>query len=644
MREIVLGTAGHVDHGKTSLIRALTGIETDRLKEEKKRGITIELGFAYLDLPCGHRLGIVDVPGHEKFVKNMVSGVMGMDLVAFIVAADEGIMPQTREHFEICRLLGVKEGIIVITKKDMVEAEWLDLVEEEVRDFCVGSFLEEAPLLRVSSTTGEGIAELKEELDRFVGRQELKEVYGPFRLPVDRVFAMKGFGAVITGTSISGRVAISEELRFYPSELIAKVRGLQVHSQSVEEVEAGHRTAINLQGVDTALIERGMVAATPGSLQPGFMLDCDFLYLAANEKPLKHRTRVRIHLGTAEVMGRISLLEQDELLPGDTVAVQLLFEEPIAVWPGDRYVVRSYSPATTIGGGRVLGNQPARKRKRATEYDRQVNGKVFQILQHGTVEEQILLFLEESQTTGLTADELSIRIGLFGKQLKKVMTNPLSTRKIVVVDSASQRYLAKTVSDRVEETLLATLTAFHRDNPLQSGLSKEELRSGLGRRVEQKVFQFCLGELLKKELVVQEESVVRLTTHRVALQADEKALQHDLEEWYRQKGLATATIRESMDHFADAPESMVKEVLALLLRQGQLVKISESLYYHVDTINSLAQDLIAFINREGEIDAPRFKELTGLTRKFSIPLLEYFDKIKLTIRVGDTRVLRKKVS
>lgn len=644
MREIVLGTAGHVDHGKTSLIRALTGIETDRLKEEKKRGITIELGFAYLDLPCGHRLGIVDVPGHEKFVKNMVSGVMGMDLVAFIVAADEGIMPQTREHFEICRLLGVKEGIIVITKKDMVEAEWLDMVEEEVRDFCVGSFLEDAPLLRVSSITGEGIAELKEELDRFVSRQELKEVHGPFRLPVDRVFAMKGFGAVITGTSISGRIAIGEELRFYPSELIAKVRGLQVHSQSVEEVEAGHRTAINLQGVDTALIERGMVAATPGCLQPGFMLDCDFLYLAANEKPFKHRTRVRIHLGTAEVMGRISLLDQDELMPGQMAAVQLLFEVPVAVWPGDRYVVRSYSPATTIGGGRVLGNQPARKRRRATDEDQSHNAAVFQILQHGTVEEQILLFLEESQTVGLTADELSIRIGLFGKQLKKVMTGPLSTRKIVVVDSASQRYLSRTVSDGVEETLLATLTAFHRDNPLQSGLSKEELRSSLGRRVEQKVFQFCLGELLKRELVVQEESVVRLTSHRVALQADEKALQRDLEEWYRQKGLATATLRESMDRFSDAPENMVKEVLSLLLRQGKLVKISESLYYHTDTINTLAQDISAFISREGEIDAPRFKELTGLTRKFSIPLLEYFDKIKLTIRVGDTRILRKKIS
>lgn len=642
MREIVLGTAGHVDHGKTSLIRALTGIETDRLKEEKKRGITIELGFAYLDLPCGHRLGIVDVPGHEKFVKNMVAGVMGMDLVAFIVAADEGIMPQTREHFEICRLLGVREGIVVITKKDMVDPEWLDLVEEEVRDFCTGSFLENAPLVRVSSVTGEGIAELKEELDRFVSRQELKEVHGPFRLPVDRIFAMKGFGAVITGTSISGRIALGEELRFYPSELIAKVRGLQVHSQAVEEVEAGHRTAINLQGVDTALIERGMVAATPGALQPGYMLDCDFLYLAGNEKPLKHRTRVRVHLGTAEVMGRISLLQQDELIPGQTVAVQLLVEEPVAVWPGDRYVVRSYSPATTIGGGEVLGNQPPRKRKRVTEQDRKLNARIFQILQQGTVEDRLLLFLEESRTSGLTADELSIRLGLFGKQLKKVMNGPLSTRKIVVVDSASQRYLAKTVTDKVEETLLANLAAFHQEHPLQSGLSKEELRSGLGRRMEPKVFQFCLAELLKKGLVIQEESEVRLATHEVALQADEEAIQRDLEEWYRRKGLTTATIRESWEHFSDLPEAKVKEVLALLLRQGKLIKISESLYYHAATIDKLARDLTDYLSREKDIDAPRFKELTGLTRKFSIPLLEYFDRIKLTIRIGDTRVLRKK--
>jgi selenocysteine-specific elongation factor len=336
MRDIVLGTAGHVDHGKTSLVRALTGIETDRLKEEKKRGITIELGFAYLDLPCGHRIGIVDVPGHERFVKNMVAGVTGMDLLAFIIAADEGIMPQTREHFEICRLLGVKQGMIIVTKKDLVEEEWLEMVEDEIRQFCVGSFLEDAPLVFVSSTTGEGIDKVLEVIDTFVRQHIFQEVFGPFRLPVDRIFAMKGFGAVVTGTSISGRTAVGEELRFYPSELVAKVRGIQVHSQAVDEVEAGHRTAINLQGVDTAQVERGMVLATPGSLQANYMLDCELLYLASNAKALKHRSRVRVHLGTAELIGRVSLLDRDELEPGEETGIQILLEQPVAVWPGDR--------------------------------------------------------------------------------------------------------------------------------------------------------------------------------------------------------------------------------------------------------------------------------------------------------------------
>lgn len=316
MREIVLGTAGHVDHGKTSLIRALTGIETDRLKEEKKRGITIELGFAYLDLPCGHRLGIVDVPGHEKFVKNMVAGVTGMDLVAFIIAADEGIMPQTVEHFEICRLLGVEKGIIVLTKKDLVDEEWLEMVQEEIREFCEGSFLEEAPIIPVSSTTGEGIDKVLEEVDGFVRQYTFHEVFGPFRLPVDRVFAMKGFGAVVTGTSISGRTGLGDEVQVYPTNQVAKVRGIQVHSEAVETVEAGHRTAVNLQGVDTGSVSRGMVVASPGCLQPNYMLDCRFLYLASNGKPLKHRARVRVHLGTAEILGRISLLDRDELEPG----------------------------------------------------------------------------------------------------------------------------------------------------------------------------------------------------------------------------------------------------------------------------------------------------------------------------------------
>jgi len=317
MREIVLGTAGHVDHGKTSFIRALTGFETDRLKEEQKRGITIELGFAYLDLPCGHRIGIIDVPGHEKFVKTMVSGVSGIDILAFIVAADEGIMPQTVEHFEICRLMGVKQGIIVVTKKDMVDPEWLEMVNDEIEEFCAESFLEGAPIINVSSITGEGIELVRDEIDKIVTNHHFNEVFGPFRLSVDRIFAMKGFGSVVTGTSISGRTKVSEDMRLYPSERVAKIRGIQVHSESVEAVEAGHRTAINLQGVDTAEIERGMVLAPPGSLQSTYMLDCQFIYLASNSKPLKHRARVRVHLGTAEILGRVSLLDRDELQPGD---------------------------------------------------------------------------------------------------------------------------------------------------------------------------------------------------------------------------------------------------------------------------------------------------------------------------------------
>ncbi len=644
MREIVLGTAGHVDHGKTSFVRALTGIETDRLKEEKKRGITIELGFAYLDLPCGHRLGIVDVPGHEKFIKNMVAGVTGMDLVAFIIAADEGIMPQTKEHFEICRLLGVKQGLIVITKKDMVEEEWLEMVTEEVLEYCEGSFLEDAPLVHVSSTSGDGIEAVRELLDAFVKKQQFKEVFGPFRLPVDRIFAMKGFGSVITGTSISGRLAVGEDLCFYPTDLEAKVRGIQVHSKDVETVEAGHRTAINLQGVDTAAVSRGMVAATPGCLAPGYMLDCVFLYLAANAKPLKHRVRVRVHLGSAEIMGRISLLDRDVLQPGEEAGVQILLEEAAAVWPGDHYVVRSYSPVATIGGGEVLGNMSPRKRKRMAEKDQEHNRQVFQTLREGSVEEKIILFLREQGTAGLTFEEIGIRLGVFGKHLKKILDGPLSTRKIVVVDSTTKRYLAKGVSDTVEETLQADLAAYHQKNPLQVGPSKEELRSGLKRKVDEKVFHFCLNELQKKDLIVQEDSAVRLASHQVALQADEKKLRRDLEKWYRDKGLRAATVRETMEQFRDYPESLVKEVIALLLREEQVVKVSETLYYDAAGIDALMADVTAFIEKEGEIDAPRFKNLTGLTRKFSIPLLEYFDRIKLTIRVGDLRVLRKKVS
>lgn len=640
MREIILGTAGHVDHGKTSLIRALTGIETDRLKEEKKRGITIELGFAHLDLPCGHRLGIVDVPGHEKFIRNMVAGAAGMDMVAFIIAADEGIMPQTKEHFDICRLLSVEDGLIILTKKDMVDEEWLEMVEEEVREFFRDSFLEEAPILKVSSTTGEGIDAVRQALDDKVKKIQFQEEFGPFRLAVDRVFSMKGFGTVITGTSLSGRIGVGEELTFYPEGLSAKIRGIQVHGKEVEIIEAGHRTAINLQGIEKEEINRGDLAATPGSMTPSIRLDARLHYLNSNEKELKNRTQVRVHVGTREILGRVILMETDTLFPGTDASIQLLLQEPVAVWPGDNYVIRSYSPITTIGGGKIVNNAP-KKRKRTLDRDKEENKKLFALYQNGTPEDKLLLFLEESGVAGITADQLATRLGIFGKKLKKFLQGPISSGKITVVESDSQRLVAASILEGLNTSLLERLTTYHQDNPLKTGIAKEELRSQLMPRVDQKLFNYALNNMTKKELLVQDKGEVRLAGHEVRLQVDEQAIQKKIGQLYLEAGLKPANLKDVLEKFSEFPQDQIRQVIDLLLQNDELVKVNESLMFHADVLKKLQQDVVDFIRRENEIDAPRFKELTGLTRKFSIPLLEYFDKIKLTIRIDDKRVLRK---
>ena len=639
MREIVLGTAGHVDHGKTSLVKALTGIDTDRLKEEKKRGITIELGFAFLDLPCGHRLGIIDVPGHERFVKNMVAGATGIDLLAFVIAADEGIMPQTREHFEICRLLGVKRGLVILTKKDMVDAEWLALVQEDVRQFLSGSFLEDAPMLAVSSTTGEGLAEVREVLDTLVRTSEFSEAHGPFRLPVDRVFSMKGFGVVVTGTSISGRISVGEDITVYPQGHTAKIRGIQVHGQDVELVEAGKRTAINIQGLDTEMIARGNMLATPGTLAPSYLLDADFFYLSSCAKPLKNRSRVRVHIGTAEIMGRIVLLEDEELAPGNRANVQILLEEPFGAWPGDRYVVRSYSPVATIGGGVIWNGSPPKRRR-----FKEINSQVFALYQEGSAEDISLLHLREAGVAGLTFEALCVKMGQFGKRFRKLLDTPISSRKIIMVDSERQRMVAAEIFEAMGASLTKILADFHRDNSMKPGLSKEELRSRLHGDLDQKFFQLLLNTLVKQGTIVVDESVVRMAGHQVSLKADAQSIRTEMETFYAEAGLTPPTVREVQERFAKYPAPLVREVLELLVREQVLVKISEDLYFQGRAMAALQEQLVAFIKKEGEIDAPRFKTLTGLTRKFSIPLLEYFDKIKVTIRVGDRRLLRERQS
>lgn len=640
MREIILGTAGHVDHGKTSLIKALTGTDTDRLKEEKRRGITIELGFAHLDLPCGHRIGIVDVPGHEKFVRNMVAGAAGMDFVAFIIAADEGIMQQTKEHFEICQLLGIKDGIIVLTKKDMVEQDWLEMVEEDVRDFFNGSFLEDAPIIKVSSVTGEGIDEVVKVLDQKILNLTFHEEFGPFRLAVDRVFSMKGFGTVITGSSISGRISVGDDVEFYPTQTKAKIRGIQVHGQDVEMVEAGHRTAINLQGIEKDEINRGDIAATPDSLVNSTLLDADFHYLASNPKNLKNRTQVRVHVGTRQITGRIVMLEVDDVEPGEDINIQLLLQEPVALWPGDRYVLRSYSPVRTIGGGTILNNAPL-KRKRTALKDREINRQIFSIYQEGSFEEKMLLFLREAGLQGLTMEQMATRLGLFGNRLKKQMQRPISAGEILVVDSDRQRLVAAPVLEKLTDLIQQTLDRFHKDFPLKSGMIKEELRSGIKPPVDQKVFQYALGSLVKKNIIVQDQAEVRLAGFEVVLQVDDEDLQQEIIRIYQQSALKPPNFKDVLSTMSEYQESQVRQVFDLLLRERRLIKISESLYFLADEIDNLAKNVSGYIQKNGEIDAQGFKDLSGLTRKFSIPLLEYFDKIKLTIRIGDKRVLRK---
>ncbi|OIP45013.1 MAG: selenocysteine-specific translation elongation factor [Deltaproteobacteria bacterium CG23_combo_of_CG06-09_8_20_14_all_60_8] len=638
MRELILGTAGHVDHGKTSLVKALTGINTDRLKEEQARGITIELGFAFLDLPCGHRLGIVDVPGHERFVKNMVAGAAGIDLVAFVVAADEGIMPQTLEHFEICRLLGVKRGLVVITKKDMVEPDWLDLVQEELHDFLADSFLANAPMVAVSSVTGEGIDEVKNVLNQLVAASDFSEAFGPFRLPIDRIFSMKGFGSVVTGTSISGRLKVGQPIAVFPAQLPGKVRGLQVHGRDVEEVEAGVRTAVNIQGIDKEMIGRGDVVATPGCLQPSYMLDAEFFYLSGNTKPLKNRTRVRVHLGTAEVMGRAVLLEDEELAPGAAANVQLLLESPVCAWPGDRYVVRSYSPVHTIGGGGIFNGTPVRKRRRF----KPANEELFRVYRQGTVEDLALLHIRESGPAGLTQDALAARIGLFGKRLDKLLQAPLSGRRLILVDAERRLLVDADVVAALEDQALALLGEYHTNNPMKAGFSKEELRSRLPEAMAPRLFQMVLQEMVGKGAMVREESLVRLAGHAVSLAADAGLLRIGMERLFLEAGLQPPITNEITAAFAKYDPKLVRQILEVLVQEKVVVKVSESLYFHHQALDAVAAKVVALLKSQGEMDAQAFKGLAGLSRKFSIPILEYLDKQKITIRVGDKRVLRER--
>ena len=634
MKQIILGTAGHIDHGKTSLIRALTGIDTDRLKEEKERGITIELGFAHLALPDGRLLGIVDVPGHEKFVKNMVAGATGIDLVALVIAADEGIMPQTREHLEICSLLNIQHGLVVLTKVDMVDQDWLELVREDVSEYLSHTFLAEAPMAEVSSVTGDGIPELIDLISRMTEQIPERDTGHLFRLPIDRVFTMKGFGTVITGTSASGKIRTGDEATIYPQGISSKIRGIHVHNEAMEEVHAGLRTAINLQGIEKMALQRGNVLATKDGLRSTYMLDVVLDLLPSAPRKFKNRAKVRFHAGTAEIISTLVLLDRDELNPGDTCFAQIRLDAPTAVLRGDRYVLRSYSPVRTIGGGQILNPLPGKKKR----FQERVLTELKQ-LHKGEENETIELFVALGRFKGVGEEELSFLVNMSRKKLTDQLNALKAKKRIIRFDKERGTMIHADFMEKARIELLETLAAYHKSFPLKQGLVKEELRSRMVGANNPKLFNHLIHQLEREEVLVQEKEVVRLKDHQVTLAQDQKDARRELENIYAKGGLQPPYFKELKSNFHG---NTALEVLGVMVKDGILLKVKEDLYFHRSAVEALEEKLVDFLKSNGEITTPQFKEMTGASRKYTIPLIEYFDGSQVTVRVGDSRVLRKR--
>lgn len=634
MKQIVLGTAGHIDHGKTSLIKALTGIDTDRLKEEKERGITIELGFAHLELPGGKLLGIVDVPGHEKFIKNMVAGATGIDLVALVIAADEGVMPQTREHLDICELLKIQHGLIIMTKIDMVDSDWLELVREDITEYMAATFLADSPIVEVSSVTGEGLKELIQILDKLVQDIPERDLGHFFRLPIDRVFSMKGFGTVITGTTISGKIRTGDEITIYPLGINSKIRGLQVHNREVNEIRAGLRTAVNLQGIERAKVQRGNILASRDSLRTTYMVDVSLDLLSSASRKLKNRAKVRFHSGTSEIISTVVLLDRDELEPGETCFAQIRLNEPTALLRDDRYVLRSYSPVRTIGGGRTLNALP-RKKKR-------FSGAVLsemKLLFTGDLNEIIEYFVSSGRFRGVEQKELPFLTNTGKKRLDEALKVLKAQQRIILYDKERGVVIHADFLKKARDEILDTLTRYHKKFPLKEGLVKEELRSRTAGADNAKLFNHLVLQLAREGIIVQNKEIVRLKDHQVTLAQDQEEIRRELEKIYTKSGLQPPYFQEIKEKF---PGNTGAEVLEVMVKEGDILKVKEDLYFHRKAIDGIKSELIAFLKNNGEITTPQFKEMTGASRKYTIPLIESFDRTQVTVRVGDTRVLRKK--
>jgi selenocysteine-specific elongation factor len=631
MKSVIVGTAGHIDHGKTALVRALTGIDTDRLEEEKRRGITIELGFAHMELdgPQGPvRLGFVDVPGHERFVRNMLAGVGGIDLVLFVISAEDSVQPQTREHFDICRLLRVPRGITVLTKSDLVDQETLQVVRMEVEEFVRGSFLDtsRSPIVEVSARTGEGLEKLKQELARVASEVVQKDADAAFRLPVDRVFTMKGFGTVVTGTMISGEVRKEQEVELLPLGKTARVRGLQVHGAATEIAIAGQRTAINLAGLPQEELERGMMLAQPGLLLPTRRLDVQ-LSLLDGVRPLKKRTRVRLHLFTTETLASVTLYGGEELQPGETAWAQLRTVSPVACAPGDRFIVRQLSPVTTVGGGVIVDVNPMRRMKP------EPRSAMLEQLSTGDDLCRLRVLVARREQRGLRVQQAIHETGWTIERLNKTRQQAALKADIV---SFKDVLIAMPALKLIEQQLLATVEKFHAANALTPGISKQELLEK--SELDRELFVGALDLLIAKKKLAITAEYVHLAGRSVQMKDEEAESKKQIEQAFATAGLKVPALKEVLAGLKiDLPRA--QKIVTLLLRDKVLVKVSDDLVFHQKSLQELKRQVSELKSGSPKIDISRFKDFVGVSRKYAIPLLEYLDREHVTRRAGDERII-----
>ncbi|MDI6800594.1 MAG: selenocysteine-specific translation elongation factor [Thermodesulfovibrionales bacterium] len=620
VKSIILGTAGHIDHGKSSLVKALTGTDPDRLKEEKERGITIDLGFANLAYPDGLTVGIVDVPGHEKLIKNMLAGAGGIDIVLMVIAADEGIMPQSREHLAICELLKIKAGIVAVTKADLVDKDWLSLVIDDVRGFVKGTFLENADIVPVSARTGLNIDLLKEKIKEVAGNVKPKLVEGLFRLSIDRVFTLKGFGTVVTGTALSGTITPDAPVEILPSKIVSKVRGLQSHGRSVDKAYAGQRIGINLQGVDKEALKRGDVVVPPDRFMPTKVIDAK-LEMLADAPPVKSRGLVHFYSGTAETIARIIIYDKDEIKAGEQCYCQFRLEEPVIILSGDRYIIRRFSPLETIGGGEILDPYPPKRKKKEGIED-------LLSIEKGDLKDKIEVKVEKSGFNGCTASDIE---GWIQGNIPEITAAIEQLSKEGKLIKSQNVLFHRKIFDSFRDMVKSTLSQFHKGNPLKSGISKEELRA----RMPVPASRF-LNLITMIDDIAAEKDVIRLKDFKASLSEVEEGIKCRIIAALNKDGFQPPTKSELAQKLS-VSEKELADLLKLLTKDSVVFRINDSMYITKGQYDKMIDLLKDFYCKKQEMTVAEFRDILGTTRKYAMPILEYLDSHKITLRVGDIR-------